>query len=411
MSERGDQVQRLLAGLAKHADLVSEAFEGSVSGGDRQRNTAIEALQVLSALKPYDEDTYRLNPRLREFLSDYFNSYQAFQALRRVSPTMQQARAQWAELRRLKLEGSTKDLIRLYVALDESVVEISYSIDNNLTLLNSLISTQYGNVNDLTSKLRQNKYYAQQVKLFLQDVEAIDSFVENLADEATAAGLPEVRQLVARRLGARQLHWTSQIKDAQAVISKRLFEAKLMEARLKRLSRFALWLELNRTTDGWDLAVEDTADAALFRPTRIPLRPQPDVSDTEPAVMEGLMLAVAKMPVSSSTKEPAVVWGPQLLVEDDEVVQEKFSPEQIALGELVLHTEQATGPVSLLSWKRNRPELGDVTDEAWLMFAALQLKGRGLPLGFVQDVQLEQFPVNEIFQDIEVQGQAMRGMA
>lgn len=60
-----------------------------------------------------------------------------------------------------------------------------------LTLLHSLISTQYGNVDDLSSKLRQNRYYVQQVKLFLQDVEAIDVFVDFVADEGcTAGGLP-----------------------------------------------------------------------------------------------------------------------------------------------------------------------------------------------------------------------------
>src|SRR4051812_42549565 len=108
MSEQGEQVQKVLLALAKHADLVAEAFEGSVSGGDKQRNTSIEALSNLNVLKPYDEDSYRLNPRLREFIADYFSSYQAFQALRRVSGTMQQASEQWRELRRLKLEGESK---------------------------------------------------------------------------------------------------------------------------------------------------------------------------------------------------------------------------------------------------------------------------------------------------------------
>jgi len=217
VSERGDQVQRLLAGLAKHADLVAEAFEGSVSGDDKQRNSGIEALFNLNVLKPYDEDSYRLNPRLREFMADYFSSYQAFQALRRVSGTMQQAQEQWRELRRLKTAGAAKDAGRLHAALDESIVEMAYSIEHNLTLLHSLISTQYGNVDDLNSKLRQNRYYAQQVKLFLQDVQAIDVFVDRVADEAIAAGLPEVRLLVTRRLAAKRLQWTSQIKDAQAV--------------------------------------------------------------------------------------------------------------------------------------------------------------------------------------------------
>ncbi|MBE0548499.1 MAG: hypothetical protein IH627_12810 [Rubrivivax sp.] len=402
MSERGDQVQRLLAGLAKHADLVAEAFEGSVSGGDKQRNASIEALFNLNVLKPYDEDSYRLNPRLREFMADYFSSYQAFQALRRVSGTMQQAQEQWRELRRLKTAGATKDAGRLHAALDESIVEMAYSIEHNLTLLHSLISTQYGNVDDLNSKLRQNKYYAQQVKLFLQDVEAIDVFVDRVADEAIAVGLPEVRLLVTRRLAARRLQWTSQIKDAQAVISKRLFEAKLMEVRLKRLSRFALWLTRNKTSDGWELAVEEKADVALFRPERVELRPQPDVSDMDPATRDGLLAAVAKMPTRPTMAAADADPGPQLLLEDDPEIEEVLEPQQLALRELTAQAASATEPISLLRWKRERLELATVLDEAWLMFACLQLKGSGLRVEFVQRDDLDPFPINERFHDVEV---------
>ena len=402
MSERGDQVQRLLGALAKHSDLVAEAFEGSVSGGDKQRNAGIEALFGLNVLKPYDEDSYRLNPRLREFMADYFSSYQAFQALRRVSGTMQQAREQWRELRRLKLAGATKDVVRLHAALDESIVEMAYSIEHNLTLLHSLISTQYGNVDDLSSKLRQNRYYAQQVKLFLQDVEAIDVFVDVVADEAIAAGLPQVRQLVIRRLAARRLQWTSQIKDAQAVISKRLFEAKLMEVRLKRLSRFALWLARNKTSDGWELAVDEKTGIALFRPEGLELRPQPDVTDMEPATREGLLAAVGRMPnnptVSTTDTDP----GPQFLLEDETEVQEVVDPQQVALRELGIQAASTTEPLSLLAWKHRRSELTDVTDEAWLMFACLQLKGSGFRVEFVQLFELDPFPINERFHDIEV---------
>lgn len=402
MSERGDQVQRLLGALAKHADLVADAFEGSVSGGDKQRNAGIEALFSLNVLKPYDEDSYRLNPRLREFIADYFVSYQAFQALRRVSGTMQQAREQWRELRRLKLAGATKDVVRLLAALDESIVEMAYSIEHNLTLLHSLISTQYGNVDDLNSKLRQNRYYAQQVKLFLQDVEAIDVFVDFVADEAVAVGLPHVRQLVIRRLAARRLQWTSQIKDAQAVISKRLFEAKLMEVCLKRLSRFALWLARNKTSDGWELLVDEKTDVAMFRPEGFELRPQPDVSDMEPTTMEAMLAAVAKMPnkptVSAAEKDP----GPQLLLDDEADVHEQFDIQQVAMRELAVQAAVATEPLSLLAWKRCRAELTDVTDDAWLMFACQQLKGAGFRVEFVQLFELDPFPINERFHDIEV---------
>lgn len=404
MSERGDQVQKLLASLAKHADLIAEAFEGAVSGGDKQRNAGIEALFGLGVLKPYDEDSYRLNPRLREFFADYFSSYHAFQALRRVSGTMQQAQEQWRELRRLKMVGASKDVLRLYAALDESIVEMAYSIEHNLAMLHSLLSTQYGNVDDLSSKLRQNRYYSKQVTQFLRDVEGIDAFVEQIAEEAIASGLAEVRHLVTRRLGARCLNWTSQIKDAQAVISKRLFEAKLMEDRLKRLSRFALWLTRHKTADGWETAVESSASAALFRPEPMELRPQPDVADTDPSAWEGLLTAAAKLPPKKAPAAPRAEQGPQLLLDDDdEKVEEPVDPVQKALWDLAAQACRSDAPISLLDWKKARPELVDVSDEAWLMFSCLQLKGGGMRLSFVAKPELDPFPVNEAFYDVQVQ--------
>jgi hypothetical protein len=403
MNERGDQVQKLLATLAKHADLIAAAFEGSVSGGDKQRDAGIEALFALGALKPYDEDSYRLNPRLREFCADHFSSYHAFQALRRVSGTMQQAQEQWRELRRLKASGSAKDQDRLYAALDESIVEMVYSIEHNLSMLHSLLSTQYGNVDDLNSKLRQNRYYSRQVAQFLRDVEGIDAFVEQTADEATASGLAEVRHLVTRRLGSKGLSWTSQIKDAQAVISKRLFEAKLMETRLKRLSRFSLWLTRHRTADGWELPVESEAPVALFRPERIELRAQPDVADTDPVTRENLIVAVSKMPVKKVPSTASSDAGPLLLIEDNETeVAEPQDPVRRALRELVALASLSDEGVSLLSWKRMRPELAEVLDETWLMFSCMQLKGGGLRLSFAESADLDPFAINESFYDIEV---------
>lgn len=405
MTERGDQVQRLLSSLAKHADLVAEAFEGSVSGGDKARNAAIESLFTQGVLKPYDEDTYRLNPRLREFMADHFASYHAFQALRRVTGTQQQAREQWEELRRLHAAGAVRDAVRLHAALEDSIVDVAYAIEHNLAMLHALIATQYGNVDDLSSKLRQNRYYARQVATFLKDVQNIDVFVEKVAEEALAAGLLEVRLLVTRRLGAKRLQWTSQIKDAQSVISKRLFEAKLMEQRLRLLSRFALWLTRNRTADGWDLAVEPEDSDALFRPEGLQLRPQPDVADTDPAAWDGLLEAVKKLPAPRAEppapKEPT---GPQWLIEEDTpAFTEPADPQRAALEDLVEHLSVGAGWVSLLDWKAEREELAGVSDEAWLMFAGLQLKGSGFGVRFVETRSLDAYPINELFHDIEAQ--------
>jgi hypothetical protein len=400
MTESGDQVQKLLSALSKHSDLVAEAFEGSVHGGDRQRNAAVEALFGLGVLKPYEEDSYRLNPRLREFLADHFSSYHAFQALRRVFGTMQQAQEQWRELRQLKAAGANRDALRLYAALDDSIVEIAYSIEHNLSMLHSLLSTQYGNVDDLSSKLRQNRYYARQVVQFLRDVEGVDAFAERVAEESIASGMPEVRQLVTRRLGARCLNWTSQIKDAQSVISKRLFEAKLMETRLKRLSRFSLWLTRHRTADGWALPVDESATTSLFRPERIDLRLQPDVTDTDPVVWDNLLIAVSRLPEKPGPRAQPPEEAPQMLMEDEEEIAEPDDPIERALRELASSIRASKEPISLLGWKGDRQELAGLDNEAWLVFCSMQLKSGGMQLEFLSDAEFDPFPINESFYDV-----------
>jgi len=402
VTERGDQVQKLLAGLARHADLVAEAYEGPVSGGDRARDTAIETLFNLSVLKPYDEGVYRLNPRLREFISDHFSSYLAFQALRRVSGTMAQAREQWSELRRLKISGSPRERARMENALDESIVEIAYSIEHNLAMLHSLISTQYGNVDDLTSKLRQNRYYARQVDAFLRDVESIDAFVDMVADEAIASGLPHVRNVVSRRLGARRLDWTSQIKDAQSAISKRLFEAKLMEMQLRRLSRFALWLTRNKTLDGWDVDVQETTSHSVGGACTLGFRPQPDVGDPDPVTMDGLLAAVARLPAKPTAPQARTDPGPQMLVEDEDTIEFTMSVQHAALDELAQVAQRAHVPISLLAFKQGHASLAQTSDAVWMVFASAQLRSRKFELEFVHGIELDPFPINEPFHDVNV---------
>lgn len=403
MSERGDQVQKLLATLARYGDLIGEAFDGTVSGGDKQRSAGIEALFGLGVLKPYDEDAYRLNPRLREFFADHFASYHAMQALRQVTATVSQARAQLDEMLRLHRAGATRDADRLYVALDESIVDIAYSIEHNLAMLHSLLSTQYGNVDDLGSKLRQNRYYARQVERFLDEVQSIDVFVERTAEEAIAAGLPHVRQLVTRRLGARCLNWASQIKDAQAVISKRLFEAKRLEERVKRIARFSLWLTRHRTSDGWDVAVDERASIALFRPEPAALRPQPDVTDTDAVLVEGLMAATQKLPPVHKPPPRATERGPQLHVEDDEAeLVPALDPLHLTLRELLDAVSRSDAAISLVAWKRGRRDLAGMTDEIWLLFSYMQLQAFGLSVTFVGDPTRDPFALNEAFHDVMV---------
>lgn len=411
MTERGDQVQRLMAALARHADLVADAFEGSVETGDRQRNNGIEALVSVNALKPYDEDSYRLNPRLREFIADHLVSYSAFTALTRLAGPIAQLRQQWQELKGAKSGGTARDIDRLEMALDETVVDIAYTIERNLALLQSMVSTQYGNVSSLQSKLNQNRYYDSEVSMSLKEVAQVDDMVERIADEAIAAGLPHIRQLVTRRLGSRLLQWSANIKDAQATISKRLFEARLLEQKLKRMARYSLWLSRNKTLTGWDLDVRTSAPAELFRPEPIPQRPQPAIQSADAAVQAVLVeiagsLKAPRNPLTADTTEQV-----QTVISMEMGVSEVVAEDhEQALDDLVEHLSSHTGVVRLSEWRATHPRLQDVEEEFWLLYASCQLRGDGFDVRFLQDGEVVRQPINESFYDVDVRAKLREGV-
>ncbi|MBP0640046.1 hypothetical protein [Cupriavidus sp. AcVe19-6a] len=142
MRESSDQIGKLLRDLSQNDDLISEAFDTSVELGDRTRTARIDTLSNLKALKPQDEGVYRLNPRLRDFIADYLVSYRAYQTLTRLSGGIQLARSVWREIRVRYDNGDASDRESLVAQLVETVIDISYSIERNLSLLHALISTQ-----------------------------------------------------------------------------------------------------------------------------------------------------------------------------------------------------------------------------------------------------------------------------
>ncbi len=404
MSARGDQVQQLLSLLERHKDLIAEAFEGPISGGERRRNDAIEALFGIGALKPHDEDSYRLNPRLREFFSDHLASYHAFQALRVVRSTVVQARTQWHELRRLRqTSGSINDQNRLMAGFEESISEVVYSIEHNLSMLHSLISTQYGNVENIVTKLRQNRYYRNQVVGFMSDVRLVSTFADMVIDEAVAAGAWEVRQIAVRRIASRIHQWTSQIKDAQAVITDRLFKAAKMQHSLRLLSRYSLWLSRHRTAAGWEIDVDESVPVALVPVDPVDFRPQPDVADDDPVIISGLLMAVARLPKQEARSRTIESDEPQVLIADgNDVVYEAPDPVRQAVIALSVEASSSPKPISLLRWKSGRPELGEIGDESWLLFASLQLRSTGLVTRFASGSFDDPFEINVTFSDVEV---------
>jgi hypothetical protein len=415
VSNPSDSIQRLLATLNKHSDIVSEAFAGPVAGGDREREKAIAALVAVGALKDYEEGTYYLSASLHGYFSTVLSSFHALQALTRIRGLLHQANEQWDELRRLRAAGASSDIRRLEVALERSIIEVGDVVERNIGLLNAMVMGQYGNVSDLASKFRQNRFYAREVDTSLRELRQVEAFVDKVS-ESTGDGLARIRQLVVRRLGAELLPWSARLKDAQSSISRRLFEARLMERRLRQLARYSSWLTSTPTQGGWDIEIAEDIDLALHRPQQLELQPQPDFRDPTTVNMERLVGAALRLPRPRELSAPARRTVP----DDDVVIADEvlpfvvvLEPHEVALERLGVDLDLRAGAGNvdavLLSWWKSQaeeavPGLADMSTEEWLFHAATHLAAGDYRLDFHRSVEdrVDPFPVNTRFHDIGV---------
>ena len=403
MADRQDQIQQVLKILASHGDLVAEGLDGSVEMGDKTRDKAIDALVSIHALTPYEEGSYRLNPRLREYITDHLVSYGAFQSLTRLSPLISRTRMLWQNLKELRNAGELRDAEKLEWAIDDTVTEIVYAVEHNLLLLNSQISTEYGNVSSIKAKLAQNRHYGKEVRTSLTEMRQVDTTASDIENESLTTGNLHVRHLVNSRLRSRLAHWVAKLNDIQAVISKRLFLARQMEQRLVNLAKAALWLSQNKTSSGFDINVDANCPVDLVRPESIRIRPHIDVRDTDPVVWDAMVAAVDRMPAKregpAEKKQPEV----QLVrsVETAPIIA-ALDPVDEMIDQVadVLYGRSAT-VISLIQWKQNHEELAQVSDEEWLVFAATQLGTHGFKTEFAMTPRQAAIH-NDLFEDVMV---------
>ncbi len=174
--ESRNQVRQILAVMNRHGDVISDAVDGTVELRDAAYNTGIDALVGINALMPFEEGQYQLNPRIRSFLSEQLAQYSAFQALTRISDQIHGARTKWRELVHIKESGDLRDMAALEESLGYTVNEIVHFTVQNLLLLNTQISTDYGNVETLKAKLRQNAFYGNGVKNLAAELEQLEAF-------------------------------------------------------------------------------------------------------------------------------------------------------------------------------------------------------------------------------------------
>lgn len=405
MIDRTGQIQRVLALLHKHSDLVVEAMDSVVHLGAKARDQAIDAIASVHGLIPDGDGGYRLNPRLRDYLNDHLLSYSAFQSLTRLDEPIISMLAIWEGLKAIRSSGEIKDTDRLERAFDDKVTEITYEIERNMTLLNFMISTEYGNVSSLLASVQQIRFYRGEVRAASAEMHKLDVTIGKILGEAGQIEVfAVVRFLVLTRLRGRMSSWLTRLNDIQAVISARLGRLAKLENRLANLGKATLWLSQNSTSPGFQVDDDRVLPAALYRAERIRLKWHIDVRDHDPVVSEGLVSILNRLPAPAAV-EGAEKAQPRALRVPPALVEDPVDPVELAILALNDHIEALAGEsVSLLAWKQaNRAAfaLDTVTEEEWLFYASAQLVYFGLKPQF-QFAPRTPDMLNDLFTDVVV---------
>ncbi len=391
MSEAPNLIQQLLKALADHSDLVSEAIKGPVSTGGK-RNKGVDTLIRMRALMPVDQDTYYLNPLLREFIGDYVVSYGAFRQLAQLDMPIRQLRLEFDNLREFRREGSVRDADRAMDRLDEAVVRIGFFMDQNLQMLSAKVTTNFGDVDSVAGKIRENKFYIEEVRRFSRQIVSLNAKVQEMEQEAVGLQLPEIRRLLNVRILSRLTDWTARIGDIQRVVSKNLFALRQIEQRQRNLANVALWLSKNRMSDGFDLDVTPEAAERMVTPVGLVATWNVDVADNDIAVTQGILAAAKRLPPITITPKPDPIESPVVLATAQAVVEPEIDPIDELIDAYVEHIRRldhhdGEQPASLLEWRERFGEVFGleryVTDEEWLLYACAQIASTGLQVEVV----------------------------
>ena len=396
--------------LHRHGDLVAAAYDAEIRVGELATEAAVEALARVGVLKPF-EGSYFIHPRLREFLNEFLSAYQAYKSLTRLSPLMEEGRELWTSMVNLRRDDEVDSAVSREWEFGYKLLEIAQAIEANITLMQTLVSTRYGNVRSPGEKRRQNVYYQKQIGQLQRELESLRVFCSEMESRATAAERPDLQARVYRTLVVRLADWAAVIKEVALAIGADLFRQRRIEAQMRRLADTALFLRAQPTFGSLDIdpgkeAVPDWA----FKVEGLPIAAHADSVGAPPATAEAweeIARALPPRPVLSVEHAAEDAAPPTIEHDEGRILADIFDVHGEEVVQLAARVRQSRTPVSLVEHFQASPHLADSGVDAWLLFAAVELPLHDVAVDFVDaEPDGAGVPVNLAFKDVLVRATA-----
>lgn len=406
MSFDREQIAGLIRKLSASDQLLAQTYiDGTVFADDENRN-AIDSLKKSGILRTADSsDEYRLNHDIKRLIDRLLRRNQRYQQNINMAKMILSVEEDIDDYRRT-LEQNNLDEAQYHLEqIDDTLYEAIEVLENSLGVMFAAITSQFGFVNSLNSKIRQNQRalnYAQQLVQELNQIR-IDDCYDWLSWSAIPPELSRKIILFIDRYKSIVERLTSIVNRMKEL----LFKLRLQEQTANRCRAMAQFLRQHPEWEPLDWSTEANIQPLLRRGIGLTL--QPGINPSNLVLQADLASIVQELrrqtkPMAPISRESASSPLDTHIPDHIEYHQDQYEKHIESLFSLSL--EQQGRKVSALNyWHEQALE---INAELWLDMVFAQyccLPGRirrviGLSM---QGKNLEGYNGNQLIEEIQLQ--------
>ena len=408
MSFDHEQIAGLIRKLASADQLLAHTYIDGTLFADDNNRSSIDSLKKSGILRTADSaDEYRLTSDIKRLIDRLLLRNQRYQQNINMAKIIVGIEEDIDDYRRA-LEQNQQDEAQFHLEqIDDTLYEAIEALENSLSVMFAAITSQFGFVSSLNSKIRQNQRalaYAQQLVRELNHVRIDDCY-----DWLSWSSMPSALSCKIIRFIDQYKSVVERLTSIVGRMKELLFKLRLQEQTANRCRAMAQYLRKHPEWNPLDWS-EDAGMPALLR-RGAGLAPHPCINPSNPALQADLTAIVRELrrqakPVAplvrDSTSSPLDTRTPELKTQ----AQDEYETHIENLFALALEL-QGRKVSALLYWCEQNLHK-EVKVELWLdmVFAQYCCLPRRMRRAITLDMQGENlagYNGNQIIEEILLQ--------
>jgi hypothetical protein len=290
MSFDHEQIAGLIRKLASADQLLAQTYiNGTVSADDDNRG-AIDSLKKSGILRSADtSDEYRLTGDLKRLIDRMLLRNQRYRQNLNMAKMIVSVEQEIEDYRRALEQNSQDEAHHHLEQIDDTLYEAIEALENSLSVMFAAITSQFGFVSSLNSKIRQNQRalaYAQQLVQELNQVRITDCY-----DWLSWSDIPpELSRKIIRFID----QYKSIVERLTGIVGRMkelLFKLRLQEQTANRCRAMAQFLRQHPEWEPLDWSGDAGVPDLLRRGTGLKLQPG---IDTANALLQADLAAIVQ---------------------------------------------------------------------------------------------------------------------